>query len=471
MSSSIHLVILILTCSLEKCLSHVSLRYPPARQLDLDFLDSFRTEGDCGMESGTLRTSLTAGSLLNLTWHLGYPHGGGYRLELVSPKQSLAMLLVPAGGKENSWETEQGKFAQSHPVQLPQGVECEDCYLRFQRQATEWGKNYKFRSCADIKLVSEREECSGKGKVEGGRCACDRGREGDQCQYETQCQTDQDCNGPKGQGKCLEVDTSIFPFKQCFCAGGWFGSQCQHQARWEEGQAKQFEKDNFTEEKLGDAVLFWRVAGEEVEVIMTAPTTSWVGLGWRPADATKSCQKFPDQYPQPKGNDFHPMDCMDMVIGVAREGLGRVGDFYTRDRSTPREDTFWGGEDDLASSHAWEEDGQTTIRFVKKLAGGVADHPLQGKLTLIWAFGQEDGFYKPDQLKYHGKSSRGISVLEMPDSLPFSSSLQGFSPVTLGILVSCVLLLLLMGLQIWQNFDKKLGCWTPSSYQSFSPNN
>jgi len=158
-----------------------------------------------------------------------------------------------------------------------------------------------------------------------------------------------------------------------------------------------------------------------------------------------------------------------MVIGVAREGLGRVGDFYTRDRSTPREDTFWGGEDDLVRSHAWEEDGQTTIRFVKKLSGGLADHPLQGKLTLVWAFGQEDGFYKPDQLKYHGKISRGITVLEMPESLPSSSLLQGISPVTLGILVSCVLLLLLLGLQVLQNFDKKLGCLTPSSYQSFSP--
>ena len=26
------------------------------------------------------------------------------------------------------------------------------------------------------------------------------------------------------------------------------------------------------------------------------------------------------------------------VIGAAREGLGRVGDYYTRDRSTPRLD-------------------------------------------------------------------------------------------------------------------------------------
>ena len=89
---------------------------------------------------------MKSGSAFNLTWHLGYPHGGGYRVELISPSENQALLLVPVGGSENSWETEAGKFAQSHSVQLPQGVQCEDCYIKFQRQALEWGKNYKFCS-------------------------------------------------------------------------------------------------------------------------------------------------------------------------------------------------------------------------------------------------------------------------------------------------------------------------------------
>ena len=165
-----------------------------------------------------------------------------------------------APGKKEYWETEAGKFAQSHSVQLPQGVQCEDCYIKFQRQALEWGKNYKFRSCADVRLVGGGEvgECSGVGKEEGGKCVCERGREGAQCQYKTQCQTDQDCNGPKGQGKCLEVDSSIFSFKQCFCAGGWFGSQCQDKARGEDSEAKEYVKEDFTEKKMGDANLLWR---------------------------------------------------------------------------------------------------------------------------------------------------------------------------------------------------------------------
>ena len=35
----------------------------------------------------------------------------------------------------------------------------------------------------------------------------------------------------------------------------------------------------------------------------------------------------------------------------------------------------------------------------------------QGKLTLIWAYGQEDTFYRADHLKYHGRKNRGIASL------------------------------------------------------------
>ena len=52
--------------------AHVALKYPPARDLDLDFLDSIRTPGDCGMEAGEPRAVLQSGASLNLTWHLGY---------------------------------------------------------------------------------------------------------------------------------------------------------------------------------------------------------------------------------------------------------------------------------------------------------------------------------------------------------------------------------------------------------------
>ena len=63
------------------------------------------------------------------------------------------------------------------------------------------------------------------------------------------------------------------------------------------------------------------------------------------------------------------MDCTDMVIGMARDNFYRINDYYSRDRSTPNVDEFWGGEQSLTAALGWEKDGETTILFRKKLKG------------------------------------------------------------------------------------------------------
>lgn len=132
-------------------------------------------------------------------------------------------------------------------------------------------------------------------------------------------------------------------------------------------------------------------------------------------------------------HDFSPMDCTDMVIGMARGTTSRIFDYYTRDRSTPRTDTFWGGQNDLTGAIGFEKDGVTTILFRKKLeAEEPTDHSIENDLMhVIWAQGQEKGkyvhlpksgvetagasvkdFYKPDELKYHGHGSqRGVTTI------------------------------------------------------------
>ena len=129
-------------------------------------------------------------------------------------------------------------------------------------------------------------------------------------------------------------------------------------------------------------------------------------------------------------HDFNPMDCTDMVIGMARGNTHRIGDYYTRDRSTPRVDSFWGGKESLTAAMGFEKDGVTTIVFRKKLASNeLTDHEIMdGDMQVIWAKGQEPGkyvhvppsgvetskvsvkdFYKVDELKYHGhRSQRGV---------------------------------------------------------------
>ena len=164
------------------------------------------------------------------------------------------------------------------------------------------------------------------------------------------------------------------------------------------------------QENLFMAIFTRKYGKDDIEVVFDAPTTSWVAVGWRPESSDKSCQTFPEDAPTPKGNDFHSMDCTDMVVGIGRGDMGRVGDYYTRDRSTPRVDSFWGGVDDLQSGAVWEEDGRTMMIFRRKIAGGIADHPLEGKTHFIWATGQNNGFYGEDQFKWHG-GNRGKTTI------------------------------------------------------------
>ncbi|ODM99350.1 hypothetical protein Ocin01_07336, partial [Orchesella cincta] len=81
--------------------AHVGLTFPPARKFDLDFLDNIRTKPPCGMPRGTIKTSLVSGSTFNVTWHLSYPHRGGYRLELMDSQERTLLDLTPKNGNES----------------------------------------------------------------------------------------------------------------------------------------------------------------------------------------------------------------------------------------------------------------------------------------------------------------------------------------------------------------------------------
>ncbi|GAV04328.1 hypothetical protein RvY_14625 [Ramazzottius varieornatus] len=145
--------------------------------------------------------------------------------------------------------------------------------------------------------------------------------------------------------------------------------------------------------------------------------------------------------------ELHPMDCTDIVIGFARNGFGQVQDSYTRDRSTPQDDSFYGGMDNLIGSIAFEEDGVTIMRFKRALAAvDPADHSfLNSPMHVIFARGQEKGsfhhypplsmeadnkslteFYKPDDLRYHGAgaNNRGVALINFFDEKNELATLQ-----------------------------------------------
>ena len=68
------------------------------------------------------------------------------------------------------------------------------------------------------------------------------------------------------------------------------------------------------------------------------------------------------------------MDCADIVIGQACGNRFRVIDYYTRDRSTPRRDSFYGGDDDITAAVGSEVDGITNIIFRRPL---ITSKPLK----------------------------------------------------------------------------------------------
>lgn len=105
------------------------------------------------------------------------------------------------------------------------------------------------------------------------------------------------------------------------------------------------------------------------------------------------------------------MDCTDIVIGTARGEMSRIWDYYTRDRSTPRLDTFYGGKSELTATGGFEKDGITTIIFRKKLS---ADEPTDHSITddlmhVIWAKGQVSELKTDDY--YHKQIFIFISIL------------------------------------------------------------
>jgi DOMON domain len=127
--------------------------------------------------------------------------------------------------------------------------------------------------------------------------------------------------------------------------------------------------------------MFSRFPLKQFNYIAKATTTTAA------ATTTTKAQTPKDYTPK---HDFNPMDCTDIVIGTARGEMSRIWDYYTRDRSTPRLDTFYGGKSELTSTGGFEKDGITTIIFRKKLS---ADEPTDHSITddlmhVIWAKGQ-----------------------------------------------------------------------------------
>uniref|UniRef100_A0A158P7J8 EGF-like domain-containing protein n=1 Tax=Angiostrongylus cantonensis TaxID=6313 RepID=A0A158P7J8_ANGCA len=156
-----------------------------------------------GQMHGSRATHLPTGSLSQ------------YRL-LQLLQQSYAMRC----SQTITWDSEFGR-----QIVLPPGFECANCAIRITHQATEYGNDYFFYSCADVNILKEipdGDTCLSRGTRKNGVCHCQPNFSGDQCQFEAECLSDDDC-GVHGLCQTNPNDG----VRECFCPSGRFGEKCQ----------------------------------------------------------------------------------------------------------------------------------------------------------------------------------------------------------------------------------------------------
>ncbi|XP_055339646.1 uncharacterized protein LOC129589127 isoform X2 [Paramacrobiotus metropolitanus] len=479
--------------------AHIVLTYPPARKYALDYLNNVDTPEPCGMPRGlSAPTYLESGTDINVTWSSAYPHLGGYSIDLLDANYDRVSTLVPASlaGREPRANSDVLKWQVaplneiSRTVSLPKSLRCDNCTLRIVRQALQWNNwtsdsdGFLFRSCADVTILPQIDgtlKCSSHGSWTGTECLCDDLYTGNACQFKEICSRDSDCNF---HGRCINIGSNTAPQRRCFCNSGWQGIRC---AQGSSVRIRVFNKAYYTHYPLADELhLYWKIdkSAAEMEMVVQSKSTSWVGIGWRPADISADCKDFPrlpnETYwphgaavlnhsldlaarsldiltysdnsdalirPRRQAEELHPMDCTDMVVGIARSSYGQVGDYYTRDRSTPRPDGFYGGMESLSAGIVYEEDGWTTLRFIRTLAAlEPTDHAfIPGPMHVVFARGPDASslkknpaayaptgspadvgeFYAADQLKYHGSggNDRGSTVINFFDEHDSSKEL------------------------------------------------
>lgn len=138
--------------------------------------------------------------------------------------------------------------------------------------------------------------------------------------------------------------------------------------------------------------LAWQVAGDSLEVTVTAPTTGWVAVGFDPTPGMG-------------------MKDANLVIGYVQGGAVHIRDNYGTSPASHAADTSAaGGRDNVTDKQGQESEGSTRIRFKMPLDSGDAkDRALVpgNTYTVLLAHGpnESDGFET-----YHGTTRVAVQI-------------------------------------------------------------
>ena len=128
--------------------------------------------------------------------------------------------------------------------------------------------------------------------------------------------------------------------------------------------------------KTKKMVFAWRIEGEQIHVKVSAGTTGWVGIGFRPEKA---------------------MQGANIIIGAVRDGKFKVEDHYGDKKRAHQSDVKLGGKNDVLNPAGSETDGVTTISFTLPLALDEKwDKPINvsGPMKIMLAYGSGRDSFK-----------------------------------------------------------------------------
>ena len=94
------------------------------------------------------------------------------------------------------------------------------------------------------------------------KCACNDNFHGPACEFAEECEFDYQC---ENDGKCIDIQSTTYPTKQCFCKDGFFGGRCQKISKFTRKDIEQDVEYN-TKKVNEDYTMKWKVMQETEEI-------------------------------------------------------------------------------------------------------------------------------------------------------------------------------------------------------------
>ncbi len=116
----------------------------------------------------------------------------------------------------------------------------------------------------------------------------------------------------------------------------------------------------------------WRIVGANMDVILSAPSTGWVSVGFDPSEQMLNA---------------------DIKIGYVGGGTAVVEDHYGNTAVTHKNDSSLGGEYNISNVQGKESGGTTVLQFTMPLnSGDSKDKNLKkgDTITIILSYGEND---------------------------------------------------------------------------------